>query len=116
MTFTNVLESQIKLLICLESKAGSGTPLAVFNNACRQEETEVTKLSQNNLSIFTVIYVYAACAVRLTILVLVVRKFQPVSNFTELHTLTLAAHSYVLLVVVIGVLFCAHKIHAHKSA
>ena len=26
MTFTNVLESHVKFLICLESKAGSGTP------------------------------------------------------------------------------------------
>ena len=32
MTFTNVLESQIKFLICVESKADSGTP-TVFNNA-----------------------------------------------------------------------------------
>ena len=32
MTSTNVLESQIKFSICLESKAGSGTPLHVFNN------------------------------------------------------------------------------------
>ena len=29
MTFTNVLESQIKFLICVESKAGSGTPLCL---------------------------------------------------------------------------------------
>ena len=57
MTFTNVLDSQIKFL---ESKAGSGTPTA-FNNACRQEETEVTKFSQNNFSFFTVIYDAFCC-------------------------------------------------------
>ena len=29
MTFTNVMESQIKFLICLEPKADSGTPLCL---------------------------------------------------------------------------------------
>ena len=48
MTFPNDLESQIKLLIRVESKAGSGTP------AMQTITTEVTKLSQNNLSFFTV--------------------------------------------------------------
>ena len=32
----------------------------VFNNACRQEETEVTKLSQNNVSIFAVCITWAS--------------------------------------------------------
>ena len=54
MTFINVLESQIKLLICVESKAGSGTPLRLTMHADKWEETEVTKLNQNNLSLFTV--------------------------------------------------------------
>ena len=52
MTFANVMESQIKFLICLESKAGMQWDSTVFNNACRQEKTE---LSQNNLSFFTVL-------------------------------------------------------------
>ena len=30
MTFTNGLESEIKLLICVESKASSGTPLCLI--------------------------------------------------------------------------------------
>ena len=41
-------------------------------------------------------YVYAAGTVRVTIFS-IGDKFQLVSNFTELHTLTLAGHSYVLL-------------------
>ena len=41
-------------------------------------------------------YVYAACPVRVTIFS-TGGKFRPVSNFTELHTLTLAARSYTLL-------------------
>ena len=49
MTFINVLETQIKLLICVESKAGGETPM--------QTITEVTKLSQNNLvtSVYTLV-------------------------------------------------------------
>ena len=45
----NVLETQIKLLICVESKAGGETPM--------QTITEVTKLSQNNLvtSVYTLV-------------------------------------------------------------
>ena len=42
----------------------------------------------------TIAYVYAAYVVRVTIF----SKFQPVSNFTELHALTLATRCYVLLV------------------
>ena len=44
-----------------------------------------------------------ACAVRAT-LSSTGDKFRPVSNFTELHALTLAARSYTLLVPVIEVL------------
>ena len=36
-TFTNVLESEIKLLICLESKAGSGTPLCLTLHADKRK-------------------------------------------------------------------------------
>ena len=39
-------------------------------------------------------YVYTACAVRAIIFS---GKFRPVSNFTELHAFTLAAHSYAFL-------------------
>ena len=42
-------------------------------------------------------YVYPACAVHVTTFS-TGDNFRPVSNFTELHTLTLAACSYVLLV------------------
>ena len=49
MTCANVLESQIKLLLCEESKAGSVTPLCLTMHVDKWEETEVTKLSQNNL-------------------------------------------------------------------
>ena len=41
-------------------------------------------------------YVYAACAVHVTIFS-TGSKFRPVSNFTELHALTLATRSYALL-------------------
>ena len=41
--------------------------------------------------------VYAACAVHDTIFS-TGGKFQPVSNFTELHALTVATRSYVLLI------------------
>ena len=41
-------------------------------------------------------YVYAACAACVTIFK-TGSKFRPVSNFTELHALTVAARSYVLL-------------------
>ena len=41
-------------------------------------------------------YVDAACAGRVTIFS-TGGKFRPVSNFTELHALTLAARSYALL-------------------
>ena len=53
LTFTNDLENQIKFLICLESKAGSGTSLCLM----MQTISDVTKLSQNNLCIFTVIII-----------------------------------------------------------
>ena len=44
-TNNHLLESQIKFFICLESKAVSWTPCTVFfNNACRQEETEVNQI------------------------------------------------------------------------
>ena len=43
----------------------------------------------------TMAYVCAACPVRVTIFS-TGGKFQPVSNFTELHALTLAARSYAL--------------------
>ena len=46
-------------------------------------------------------YVYAACAVCVTIFS-TGGKFQLVSNSTELHALTLAVRSYVLLVVMIA--------------
>ena len=42
-------------------------------------------------------YVYAQLRIRVTIFS-TGSKFQLVSNFTELHTLTLAARSYALLV------------------
>ena len=42
-------------------------------------------------------YVYATCVVRVTIFS-TGGKFRPVSNFTELHTLTQAARSYSLLI------------------
>ena len=42
-------------------------------------------------------YVYEACPGRVTIYS-IGGKFQPISNFMELRTLTLAARSYVLLV------------------
>ena len=42
-------------------------------------------------------YVYAACAVCVTIFS-TGGKFRPVSTFMELHTLTLAARSYALLI------------------
>ena len=41
-------------------------------------------------------YVYIACTVHVTIFS-TGRKLHPVSNFTELHVLTLAACSYLLL-------------------
>ena len=44
----------------------------------------------------TMAYVYAPCAVHVTIFS-TGSKFKLVSNFTELQALTLAAHSYVLL-------------------
>ena len=40
--------------------------------------------------------IYAACAVHVTIIG-TGSEFRPVSNFTELHTLTLAARFYALL-------------------
>ena len=42
-------------------------------------------------------FCYAACAVRVSIFS-TGGKFRPVSNFTKLHVLTLAACSYALLV------------------
>ena len=44
----------------------------------------------------TMAYVYAACIVRVTTFS-TGGKFQPVSNFTESHTLTQATRSYTLL-------------------
>ena len=41
-------------------------------------------------------YVYTTSAVGVTIFS-IGGKFRPVSNFTELHALTLAVHSYALL-------------------
>ena len=46
------------------------------------------------MHIATMVYVYAACALHVTI-ISVGGKFQLVSNFMELHTLTLVALSYV---------------------
>ena len=43
----------------------------------------------------TMAYVYGACPVRVSIFS-AGGKFQPVSKFTELHALTLAARSYAL--------------------
>ena len=43
----------IKYLICLESKVGSGTPL------CLIMQTRGSWGNQNNLSIYTVIYIVA---------------------------------------------------------
>ena len=43
------------------------------------------------------VYVYATCAVRVTIFS-TGSKFRPVSNFTELYTLTLAAQFLCALV------------------
>ena len=60
-------------------------------------ELYVLKIEQPVTSLATMAYVYAACAVRVTIFS-TGGKFQPVSNCTELHTLTLAARSYALLV------------------
>ena len=37
MTFTNDLENQIKFLICLESKAGSGTSLCLMMQTIREK-------------------------------------------------------------------------------
>jgi len=45
----------------------------------------------------TMAYVYAACAVHVTIFS-TSGKSHPISHFTELHTLTLAARSYALLI------------------
>ena len=58
-------------------------------------------------------YVYAACAVHVTILVLVI--IRPVSHFTELHTLTLAARSYALLVELIFMIsgYPIWEVHYH---
>ena len=44
----------------------------------------------------TMAYVNAACAVHVTIFS-TGSKFWPVPDFTELHVLTLATHSYALL-------------------
>ena len=49
----------------------------------------------------TMAYVYAACAVRVTIFNSG-GKFQPISNFTKLHTLTPAAHFHTLLITCIS--------------
>ena len=49
------------------------------------------------MCIATTAYVYAACTVRVTIFS-TGSKFRPVSNFTELNNLTLAARSYALSV------------------
>ena len=47
----------------------------------------------------TMAYVYTACAVHVTIFS-TTGKFRPISNFMELHALTLAARSYALLIAV----------------
>ena len=57
---------------------------------------ELLKIEHPVTCLATVAYVYSACAVHVTIFSSG-GKFWPVSNFTELHTLTLAAHSYALL-------------------
>ena len=44
-------------------------------------------------------YVYTACTVCVTIFHIGI-KFRPVSNFTELHAVIQAAHSYALLLCV----------------
>ena len=61
MTFANVLESQVK---CLESKAGSGTPLRLIMHTDKRK-SEVTELSQRKLS-FTVIYIVSVDGTRCT--------------------------------------------------
>ena len=48
MTFANVLESQIKFLTCLESKAGSETPLVHF--MCVASRVEMTYSHRDGLS------------------------------------------------------------------
>ena len=48
------------------------------------------------MCLVTMVYVYATCTVCVTILS-TGGKFQPVSNFTELHALTQAIHSHALL-------------------
>ena len=40
MTFTNDLENQIKFLICLESKAGSGTSLCLMMQTIKIESKQ----------------------------------------------------------------------------
>ena len=52
MTFANVLESQVK---CLESKAGSGTPLCLIMHTDKGK-SEVTELSQSKLSFYSDMY------------------------------------------------------------
>ena len=55
-----------------------------------------TKNTKPVTCLATMPYVYAACPVCITIFS-TGGKFRPVPNFTELHALTLAAHSYALL-------------------
>ena len=43
MTFTNVLESQIKFLIYVESKAGSGTTLCLIMQTIKSSQIESEK-------------------------------------------------------------------------
>ena len=54
-------------------------------------------------------YVNAACPGMLLLLVSTGVKFCPVSNFTQLHTLALAARSYVLL------LYIVYDVHDEES-
>ena len=55
----------------------------------------VLKIEHPVTYLATMPYVYAACPVHITIFS-TGGKFQPVSNFMELHALTLAAQSYVV--------------------
>ena len=63
---------------------------------CGQNYWAILKIEHRVTCLAIMAYAYAACTVRVTIHS-TGDKFQPVSNFTEFHALTPAAHSYVLL-------------------
>ena len=54
----HLLESQIKFFICLESKAVNETSLCSTMHADRRK-LKLTKLSQNNVPSFVIVYVTA---------------------------------------------------------